>query len=209
MIIRSLLAKQLGYPSGIFGRLVMKLLNKSNAEMNDLTFTKLNVQPGDFILEIGFGGGYLLDKIVTSRIPSLIVGIDPTIDVIKMGNKKFKQLIAQKYIELKQASAETLPYDDCYFDKICTVNTIYFWSDPKSALDECNRVLKLNGKLVISYNSSAFLEKTKLTQHGFKTYEPENLELLMQSSGFTDISTISADGGTSNEVFYCTSGSVA
>ena len=208
MIIRSLLAKQLGYPSGIFGRLVMKLLNKSNAEMNDLTFTKLNVQPGDFILEIGFGGGYLLDKIATSRIPSLIAAIDPKIDVIKMGNKKFKQQIAQKYIELKQASAESLPYDNRYFDKICTVNTIYFWSDPKLVLDECNRVLKLNGKIVISYNSSAFLEKTKLTQHGFKTYEPENLELLMESSGFRNISTISAEGGTSNELFYCSSGTL-
>ena len=208
MVIRSFLAKQLGYPSGFFGRLVMKLLNKSNAEMNDITFTKLNIQPGDFILEIGFGGGYLLDKIATSQIPSLIAAIDPTIDVIKMGNKKFKHQIKQKYLELKQATAESLHDNNRYFDKICTVNTIYFWSDPKLVLDECNRVLKLNGKLVICYNSPVFLEKTKLTQPGFKTYEPENLELLMQSSGFTDISTISADGGTSNEVFYCTCGTV-
>ena len=208
MVIRSFLAKQLGYPSGFLGQLVMKLLNKSNAPMNDVTFTQLNMQPGDFILEIGFGGGYLLDKIVTSQVPSLIAGIDPKIDVIKMANKKFKPQIAEKYIHIKQASAESLPYNDRYFNKICTVNTIYFWSDPKLVLHECNRVLKLNGKLVICYNSPAFLEKSKLTQYGFKTYEPQNLELLMQSSGFTDISTISADGGTSNELFYCTSGNV-
>jgi hypothetical protein len=31
MIIRRFLAKQLGHPSGIFGRLLMKLLNKGNA----------------------------------------------------------------------------------------------------------------------------------------------------------------------------------
>ena len=208
MLIRSFLARQLGRPSGIFGRLVMKLLNRGNAKMNDVTFAQLNLQPQDSVLEIGFGGGYLLEKIAASQIPSFIAGIDPQADVLQIGEKKFKKQIERKYIELKQASSENLPYEDKTFNKICTVNTIYFWSDPKSVLAECYRVLKSQGKLVICYNSSAFLEKTKLTQHGFKTYEPNELESLMQNSGFTNVSTATSDGGTSNGLFYCTTGLV-
>ena len=36
--------------------------------MNDATFEQLDLQSQDAVLEIGFGGGYLLDKIVASEI---------------------------------------------------------------------------------------------------------------------------------------------
>ena len=216
MIIKSCLAKQLGNPSGIFGRFLMKLLNRENAEMNDLALEKLNLQPEDYVLEIGFGGGYLMDKIAATQIPSCIVGIDPSIDSLQVGKKKFNQQIAQGYIELKQASAESLPCGDHevprlrrdrYFNKVCTVNTIYFWSDAKSVLQECYRVLKQGGKLVICYNSKAFLEQTELIKYGFTAYEVEDVELLMQDSGFTEIATTSAHSA-GNGLFHCTSGMV-
>ncbi len=205
MFIRSFLARQLGNPSGIFGRLVMRLLNRENATMNDLTMEQITLQPGDYVLEIGFGGGYLINKIAATQIPSFIAGIDPSIDVLQIGNKKFNRQIKQGYIELQQASGESLPYSDRFFNKICTVNTIYFWSDPKSVLEECDRVLKPNGKLVICYNSPAFLEQSKLIQYGFNAYEVEELESMMKNSGFTDISTTSANSN-SNGLFHCTSG---
>ena len=203
---RSFLAQQLGYPSGIFGRLLMRLLNRGNAGMNDVTFEQLELQPENSVLEIGFGGGYLLNKVAASQIPSFVAGVDPQPDVLQLGNKKFKQQIKRGEIELKQASGENLPYKAQTFNKICTVNTVYFWSDPKIVLQECDRVLKPNGKLIICYNSPDFIEQAKLTQHGFKTYEPKELELLLQSCGFVDVYTIAADGGTGNGKFYCTCG---
>ena len=103
-MIRAFLAKQLGHPSGFFGRLLMRLLNKGNASMNDFTFQQLDLQSLDAVLEIGFGGGYLLEKIITNKIHSSVVGIDPQSDVIKMGKQKFKIAIAQGNIELQQAS---------------------------------------------------------------------------------------------------------
>ena len=203
---RSFLAQQLGYPSGIFGRLLMRLLNRGNAGMNDVTCEQLELQPENSVLEIGFGGGYLLNKVAASQIPSFVAGVDPQPDVLQLGNKKFKGQIERGEIELKQASGENLPYKAQTFNKICTVNTVYFWSDPKIVLQECDRVLKPNGKLIICYNSPDFIEQAKLTQHGFKTYEPKELELLLQSCGFVDVYTIAADGGTGNGKFYCTCG---
>ena len=208
-MIRAFLAKQLGYPSGIFGRLLMKLLNKGNATMNDFTFQQLNLQSKDAVLEIGFGGGYLLEKIINSQIPHRIAGIDPQTDVINMGKKKFKNAIATGDLELQQASGDSLPYENNTFSKICTVNTVYFWSDPQAVLAECRRVLLPQGDLVICYNSPAFLQQAKLTNYGFKTYEPEALESLMQNSGFDRVSTVSANSGASNGLFYSTTGSSA
>ncbi|MGD1918558.1 MAG: class I SAM-dependent methyltransferase [Pleurocapsa sp.] len=207
-MIRAFLAKQLGYPSGIFGRLLMKLLNKGNAIMNDFTFQQLDLRSGDAVLEIGFGGGYLLEKIIASQIPSRIAGIDPQVDVISMGNNKFKQAISKGSLELQQASGESLPHEDNTFTKICTVNTVYFWSNPQKVLGECDRILQPQGKLVICYNSPEFLAQAKLTQHGFTAYQPQELESLMADAGFIDVTTITADGGKGNGVFYSTSGLV-
>lgn len=75
-------------------------------------------------------------------------------------------------------------------------------------LKECKRVLQPQGKLIICYNSAEFLEQAKLTQHGFTAYQPEELESLMASADFVDVSTVTADGGTGNGIFYCTSGLV-
>lgn len=111
-MIRAFLAKQLGYPSGFFGRLLMKLLNKSNVTMNDLTFQQLNLQSEDAVLELCFGGGYLLEKIFNSQIPSFIAAIDPQIDVIEMGTKKISPAISKGNLELQQASGERLPFED-------------------------------------------------------------------------------------------------
>lgn len=207
-MIRGFLAKQLGHPSGIFGRLIMRLLNQGNAKMNDLVLQQLDLQSGDRVLEIGFGGGYLLDKIANSKIPSFIAGVDPSLDVLQMGCKKFQQQTAHKYLELKQASGENLPYEKNTFTKICTVNTVYFWSDPQRVLRECDRILQPQGKLIICYNSPEFLAQTNLTSHGFTAYQPEELESLMASAGFVDVTTVKADGGSSNGIFYCTSGLV-
>lgn len=203
-MIRAFLAKQLGYPSGIFGRLLMKLLNKGNANMNDFTFQQLELQPGDAVLEIGFGGGYLLEKIIDSQIPSPIAGIDPQMDVVKMGNKKFSQAISEGTLELQQASGENLPYEDNTFTKICTVNTLYFWSNPQAVLKESHRLLQPQGKLIVCYNSPEFLEQAKLTHYGFTAYQPAELESLLVNAGFVDVATATADGGMGNGVFYCT-----
>ena len=84
MFIRSFVAKQLGSPSGLFGRLLMRFLNRGNVDMNDFTIKQLNLQQGNRILEIGFGGGYLLDKIIATQTPSFVAGIDPSVDVLQI-----------------------------------------------------------------------------------------------------------------------------
>ena len=207
-MIRAFLAKQLGQPSGFFGRLLMRLLNLGNASMNDFTFQQLDLQSSDAVLEIGFGGGYLLEKIIASQIPNSVAGIDPQADAIEMGKQKFDTAIAQKNLKLQQASGENLPYDSNTFTKACTVNTVYFWSDPQAVLAECDRVLQPQGKLIICYNSPEFLAQIKLTQHGFTAYQPQALETLMTDAGFVDVNTVTADGGKSNRISYSTSGLV-
>lgn len=60
MSIAKFLARELGNPSTIMGRLYLApMWNRRNAALNNTAFEHLELQSHDRVLEIGFGGGYL------------------------------------------------------------------------------------------------------------------------------------------------------
>jgi SAM-dependent methyltransferase len=201
----SFLSAQLGLPSGWFGQLLIRFLNRNNALMNDLVLQLLNLQIGDRVLEIGFGGGYLLDQISRTELPALTVGLERSSEAINLCQQKFCEQISQRKIELFWGDAAELPFPDVSFNQICTVNTIYFWTNASIVLAECFRVLAPNGKLVICYNSKDFLRKQKFSQHGFISYEVTEIEMMLQTAGFTQIVTVSGKSDQHQE-FFCTLG---
>lgn len=204
---RALLSQQLGFPSGWFGQLLLQLLNRSNAPMNDLVLQTLQVQAGDRILEIGFGGGDLIHKLVQTGQPSLIVGIERSPDALKVAQRRFQSFIRQGNVELHWADAAALPFPEHSFTQVCTVNTLYFWSDAPQVLSECRRVLRPGGNLVLCYASKTYLEQQQFSQHGFATYEVSQVEMMFKSAGFRDISTASGKSDR-HQAFFCTSGIV-
>ncbi len=201
---RAFLAEQLGLPSGWFGQLLLRLLNRRNALMNDLVLSELQLQSGSRILEIGFGGGDLIGKLVKTGLPAQIVGVERSPDALKVCQDRFQRLIQQGAIEIHLADAAALPFSDRSFNQICTVNTLYFWSDAPQVLIECYRVLIPGSTLVIGYTSKTYLEQKKLAQHGFAIYEVTEVEMMMSRAGFTQIKTVS--GNSSHQEFFCTSG---
>lgn len=86
--LQAFVAKQLGHPSGFCGRLLLRLLNRENAGMHQLAFEQLAIRQGDRILEIGFGGGSLLARILQTGLPERVVGVDYAEDALKVAQKK-------------------------------------------------------------------------------------------------------------------------
>src|SRR5437899_10709347 len=58
------IARQLSHPSGFPGAVIMFLMNRANAKMNAFALQKLAPASQDRVLEIGFGGGLLLPKLL-------------------------------------------------------------------------------------------------------------------------------------------------
>lgn len=202
---RSFLAKQLKNPSGWFGQMLLRFLNRKNAAMNDLVWQSAQLLKDDLILEIGFGGGDLIQKMITSGIPSLVEGIEMSPDALNFSKQRFRRLISQGKLKLQLGDAAALPFLDHRFHRVCTVNTLYFWPDPLQVLRECYRVLRPNGFLFIGYTSKTYLIEQNLTQYNFQAYEVEEVETLLKQAGFTQVSTVSAQNGK-NLQFFCTSG---
>lgn len=204
---RAFLAAQLGFPSGCFGRLLVQFLNQNNQEMNNAILKLLDPQSSDLILEIGFGGGDLIHKIIGLSSPLLIVGVERSPEALKFCHQRFSNLINKGEIELDLGDVHRLTFPDEHFSKICTVNTIYFWENMTQALHECQRVLQPQGKLVIGYASKAYLEQKKLSQHSFSAYEPSEVETMMKLAGFREIQTVSHQSDRTYQ-FFCTFGIV-
>ncbi len=76
-MLAKLLAQQLGHPSNIAGKWVLApLWNRRNMALNDVALAKLDLQPDDRVLEVGFGGGYLLGRIAAVVTEGSIAGVD-------------------------------------------------------------------------------------------------------------------------------------
>lgn len=203
--IKAFVSRQLGQPSGWFGRWLMRLLNRENAEMNQLALSQLDLHQGDRVLEIGFGGGYLLEQMLETQLPSLVMGVDPSLDVLKLGNQRLQSWIDQGQLLLKEGCAEALPFEAGTFGRIVTVNTLYFWTDAAMVLRECRRVLRPEGVLVVCYNSADFLLANELDAYGFQGYHVEDVEALFESAGFQTVKT-GVGESKDNGQFFCTCG---
>lgn len=51
------LSRQLSHPTGAGGKVVARLMNRGNRNLNDQAIARLDVQRGSRVLDLGFGGG--------------------------------------------------------------------------------------------------------------------------------------------------------
>ena len=208
-ILQRIIAKQLANPSGLIGRMfTARWLNKANAKMNDMTLDQLAIAPSDSVLEIGFGGGDLLAKILAADQAELVVGVDRSDEMVRVATKRFASFIRNSKLELHSADVEALPFPDAAFTKLCSVNTIYFWRDPAKALAECHRVLQRGGRLLLCFNSREDMERWPIHKHGFRLYGLAEIESLLQAAHFSPIEVTSANDAEQG-LFYCVTGIVA
>lgn len=108
-------------------------------------------QTGDrlTILDIGTGPGRLLMEIKKFTPNSKLIGIDPSTDMIEIARLNIKEAELAD-IEIVHGSAEEIPVDSKTVDIAVSNWSFLYWDEPEEGLSEIHRVLKPEGKLVIS-----------------------------------------------------------
>ncbi len=188
-------SQQAKKPSGWIGRFVMsKLFNTGNADLNDFTQQMLTIEKTDKILEIGFGTGKLIAAMADLASEGKITGIDFSATMLQQATRFNRQHVESGRVELLQKECCELPFEDNSFDKLCAINTLYFWEDPEKYLREMLRVLKPQGKIVIGYRDEDQMNQLNLSEDIFSTYSQTDVLNLLLSSGFSDAYTASKDG---------------
>jgi ubiquinone/menaquinone biosynthesis C-methylase UbiE len=104
------------------------------------------VPEGAEILELAPGPGYL--SIELAKLGNYkITGLDISKTFVEIAREKAKE--AGVEIEFRQGDASRMPFEDETFDFIICRAAFKNFSQPITALDEMNRVLKVGGKAVI------------------------------------------------------------
>lgn len=182
------LAAQLRHPHGEDGNLIAERLNESNAFITQFTYELMNVVDYDRILEIGFGNGKLLSGLYEGRSHLFVAGIDISKDMLREASEHNSSYISDGQMELRLASTEDIPFEDECFDKICSINTLYFWDNPLDEALEIYRVLKEGGQLFISIRSKEEAASFEFTKFGFNLFTIEEAEELFRKAGFAEVS---------------------
>lgn len=137
----------------------------------------LAVQPGEAVLEIGFGtGNTLLHLAEAAGDRGRVCGIDVSDGMLEVTEDKLAAAGYDDRVELKVGDAVQLPWPDKTFDAVFMSFTLELFPEDElgKVLVECQRVLKPGGRIAVvsmaivrpdAGESISMLEKTYIWMH--------------------------------------------
>jgi len=173
-------------PSGRFGK---RMYSNPRGHYKSFRWTldKLQLKPDDILLEIGCGGGVLLNMALETVKHAK--AIDHSSDMVRLAREKNHKAISEGRVEIVQGNAESLPWDDNSFT-CATANQMFFFIDkPLIVLKDFYRVLKPGGRLVITSTEDSILPKLLFVPwyHSMHLYKNQEMEYMLKQVGFQTV----------------------
>jgi len=155
---------------------------------------------GERCLEVGCGGGRLIERVLAAG--ARVAGVDHSPDMIDLAAKRNSGAVQTGALELKPAEAEQLPLPDAAFSVVLSANTFFFIEQPERALAEFFRVLSPGGRMVIATVPGPLptpsLRNWWVYVWGSQmhVYDDEEMRSMVEHAGFSSVAiTRAADDG--------------
>jgi len=177
-----IIAQNLANPQGEKGIEIGEMMNATNIGMTLESIKTLLIGVNEQILEIGHGNADHVKSILNKATNIQYTGIDISETMHQEAIRRNAAFEDQADFVLYEG--EKLPFQDKTFDKIFTVNTVYFWKQPVEYLNEIYRVMKDKGTFVLTFGQREFMEKLPFTQFDFKLYSNSEMEETVSKSHF-------------------------
>jgi ubiquinone/menaquinone biosynthesis C-methylase UbiE len=110
--------------------------------------------PGERVLEVGCGGGHVLQRFSGVRR----TGVDLSEGMIRRSRARLGPDVT-----LLRASAEQLPFDDGEFDIVVCTEVLEHVPDPAAVIAELTRVAAKGGRVVVSIPNEVNIDRIKRT----------------------------------------------
>lgn len=178
------LAAQLGNPSGEKGIEVAEMMNETNIGMTKNSISNLQLSTGDSVLELGHGNAGHLGFLFSQSNDIQYTGLEISLlmhEEAKQSNHAYIQSGKARFLLYDGGK---IPLKDHSFDKVFTVNTIYFWKDPKMVFAELSRILRPGGTFSLTFAHRSFMEMLPFTAFGFTLYNPDEILEIISGTNF-------------------------
>jgi ubiquinone/menaquinone biosynthesis C-methylase UbiE len=131
-------------------------------------------------LDIGTGTGWLSIGFAQGLPGVHVVGLDLSDVVLELARENAQKSGVSSRVSFEKGDAQDMPFEDDTFDLVISSNTLHLLKNPVRMFDEIQRVLKPDGRFLISDFRRSWLGI--LTEHFRASYSPEEVrELLRQS----------------------------
>jgi SAM-dependent methyltransferase len=188
-------------PSGLLGRLVLRLMNASHSKVTDWGLARAVVRPGDTILDVGCGGGRTVSKLAALAPEGKVYGIDHSSRAVAAATKLNDRVVRDGRVEIVEGSVSQLPFPNGMFDVVTAVETHFWWPDLPGDMREVFRVVKPGGLLVViaevyaaaKARASQLAEKYA-NRSGMKMLSVDQHREMLESAGFSNVE-ITTDSG--------------
>jgi len=141
--------------NGIQGEFNVDLYDKMMRRMRDKGWIETNLVlksgiSSGLALEVGPGPGYLGLEWLKGTKGTFLKGLEISSDMIRIAERNAKEYNLQDRVEYVNGDAQEMPFPDNHFDAVFTNGSLHEWSEPKRIFNEVYRVLKPEGRYLIS-----------------------------------------------------------
>src|SRR5713226_3376925 len=171
------LASQLGRPTGLRGRLIGNMLNRSNRGEIAMAIAALDIPSGGVVADLGFGGGVGLELLL-ARVGDTgqVYGVDLSPTMVSRAGRRFRREVSSGRLHLRSGSITQLPLESESIQAAITINTIYF-------ISELARVLTPSGRIVVGIGDPEAMSRMPMTPYGFRLRPVMEVTAAAESAG--------------------------
>jgi len=177
-----------GVPRGPLGSVGARLLPIVVRPLYAMMAKELDLQPDDDLLEVGCGSARLMQE-HASHVRH-VAGLDASEIQVGMARRRLADRIAAGTAEVVLGDAMALPWEDGRFSVVGSLNCLKFVPDPQKALTEMSRVLRPDGRLVLTIDKQVdkWGRSGKVDAFGQWQWSVDDVRRMMEEAGFADVS---------------------
>lgn len=109
-------------------------------------------RPGDRVLEVGCGGGHVLEHFAEARR----TGVDLSRDMLARSRSRLGRTVS-----LARGAAEALPFPDGSYDVVLCTEVLEHTREPAAVSAELMRVVRVGGRVVVSIPNERNIDRVK------------------------------------------------
>jgi SAM-dependent methyltransferase len=177
-----------GVPRGVLGSLGARLMPRMVGRLYPMMASELELRPDDELLDVGCGSARLLAEHAARC--RFVAGIDASEIQVGMARKRLAERIAAGDAEIVLGDAMALPWQDGRFSVVSSLNCLKFVPDPGKALREMHRVLRPDGRLVLTIDKQTDTWGRSGEVDGFGQWQwsADAVRRMLEEAGFTHVS---------------------
>ena len=149
-------------------------MQQHHLDITEKAIRLMDLRPGERVLDLGCGSGWatrMLARLVADGPEGFgqVIGIDISDEMIRQARAESKDFENILYV---WGSAQQIPWEENFFDKMLSVESFYYYPDQDRALTELFRVMAPRGRMFILINlykdnpySLQWVDKLKVPVH--------------------------------------------